>query len=182
MRAFRFALICSVLLSPVNLFASIFGSVQGLIHDPQHRPVKGVQVTIHSVSSGWRHSVSSDDSGEFHVDAVPVGDYMVMVDASGFAPQQQNVSIISDREVKLHYVLTVANSKETVTVTDVAPTVNTESSTTQAVVNREQITRTPGADQTNSLAMITDYTPSAHWFTDQLHIRGGHQVLVADRL
>jgi len=176
MRAFRFALICSVLLSTVNLVASIFGSVQGLIHDPQHRPVKGVQVTIHSVSSGWRRSVGSDDSGEFHFDAVPVGDYMVMVDASGFAPQQQNVSIISDREVKLHYVLTVANSKETVTVTDVAPTVNTESSTTQAVVNREQITRTPGADQTNSLAMITNYTPGAYMVHDQLHIRGGHQV------
>src|ERR1041384_3458313 len=100
---FRFTLISSLLLVAAPAFASIFGSVQGLIHDPQHRPVKGAQVTIHSVNSDWRKTVSSDDSGEFHFDTVPVGDYMVMVDASGFSSQQQNVSIISDREVKLHY-------------------------------------------------------------------------------
>jgi len=46
MRSFRFALISSVLLFAASAAASIFGSVQGLIHDPQHRPVKGAQVTI----------------------------------------------------------------------------------------------------------------------------------------
>ena len=123
MRVLRFALIFCLLLCVDNLSASIFGSVQGLIHDPQHRPVKGAQVAIHSVSSGWRQNVISDDAGGFHFEAVPVGDYMVMVDASGFAPQQQNVSIISDHEVKLHYALTIASGKETVTVTDVGFTV-----------------------------------------------------------
>ncbi len=43
-------------------------------------------------------------------------------------------------------------------------------------VDREQIERTPGADRTNSLAMITDYVPSAYLAHDQLHIRGGRQV------
>ena len=176
MRTFRFALIGSLFLFAVSAFATIFGSVEGLIHDPQHRPVKGAQVTIHAVSSEWRQIITSDDSGEFRFDAVPVGEYMVMVENSGFAAQQQNVTITSDRNVKLHYALTVANTKETVTVTDVVPSVNTESSTTQSVVSREQITQTPGADQTNSMAMITNYIPSAYMVHDQLHIRGGHQV------
>jgi len=157
-------------------FAVIFGSVQGLIHDPQHRPVKGAEATIHAMSSDWRKTVTSDDSGEFHFDSVPVGEYMVMVDASGFAPQQQNITITSDRNIKLHYALTLANTKETVTVTDAAASINPESSTTQIVVSREQIAQTPGADQTNSLAMITNYTPGAYMVHDQLHIRGGHQV------
>ncbi len=38
------------------------------------------------------------------------------------------------------------------------------------------IQETPGADRTNSLAMITDYVPGAYVTHDQLHIRGGHQV------
>jgi len=176
MRPLRFALMGSLFLFAVSAFATIFGSVEGLIHDPQHRPVKGAQVTIHSVSSEWRHVITSNDDGEFRFGAVPVGEYMVMVETSGFAAQQQNVTITSDRNVKLHYALTVANTKETVTVTDVAPLINTESSTTQSVVSREQITQTPGADQTNSLAMIANYTPSAYMVHDQLHIRGGHQV------
>ena len=36
--------------------------------------------------------------------------------------------------------------------------------------------RTPGADRTNSLAMITDYVPGSYVVHDQLHVRGGHQV------
>ena len=176
MRVLRHLLAGSLLLFAVHAIATIFGSVQGLIHDPQHRPVKGAQVTIHSVSSEWRQTAMSDDSGEFQFTNVPVGQYMVMVQSSGFADQQQNIEITSDRNVKLHYALTVADTRETVQVTDTAPLVNTESSTTQSVVSRQQITRTPGADQTNSLAMITDYTPGAYMVHDQLHIRGGHQV------
>ena len=43
-------------------------------------------------------------------------------------------------------------------------------------MSRRQIAETPGADQTNSLSMITNYVPSAYMVHDQLHIRGGHQV------
>ena len=53
---------------------------------------------------------------------------------------------------------------------------NPESSTTTSVISRQQIAQTPGADNTNSLAMITNYVPSAYMVHDQLHIRGGHQV------
>ena len=176
MRTFRCVLASSLFLFAVSTFATIFGSVEGLIHDPQHRPVKGAQVTIHAVSSEWRQVITSNDDGEFRFDAVPVGDYMVMVETSGFAAQQQNIAITSGRDAKLHFALTVAQAKETVQVTEVAPSVNPESSTTQSVVNREQITQTPGADQTNSMAMITNFTPSAYMVHDQLHIRGGHQV------
>ena len=48
--------------------------------------------------------------------------------------------------------------------------------TPTTVIDREEILQTPGASRTNSLAMITDYTPGAYVTHDQLHIRGGHQV------
>ncbi len=38
------------------------------------------------------------------------------------------------------------------------------------------IQHTPGADRTNSLAMITDYVPATYVTHDMLHMRGGHQV------
>jgi outer membrane receptor for ferrienterochelin and colicin len=44
------------------------------------------------------------------------------------------------------------------------------------VVSRQQIIETPGGDRSNSLSMVTDYTPGAYMVHDQLHIRGGHQV------
>ncbi len=51
-----------------------------------------------------------------------------------------------------------------------------DSVTTTTLVNREDIEKTPGADRTNSLAMITDFVPGAYLTHDMLHMRGGHQV------
>ncbi len=55
-------------------------------------------------------------------------------------------------------------------------TLNTQASSTQTTLGKQLIARTPGADRTNSLAMVTDYVPGAYMVHDQLHVRGGHQV------
>ena len=172
----RHICILAVLLSSLAAYATIFGSVHGLIHDPQHRPVQNAQITIRSATSDWKQSSSTDDSGEFRFDNVPLGEYKVTVDTPGFASEEQKLTITSGREARLHFSLNLAAHKETVEVTDSAATVNPESSTTTSVVTRQQIAQTPGADQSNSLAMITNYVPSAYLVHDQLHIRGGHQV------
>jgi outer membrane receptor protein involved in Fe transport len=172
----KISAIFGLILISTSGFATIFGSVHGLIHDPQHRPVHGAQVTMRAVTSEWKQTVASDDSGEFHFDAIPVGEYKITVEVTGFASQEQSLILVSNRVASLHFSLTVAPTKETIQVTDIPPTVNPESSTTQNLVSRQQIAQTPGADQANSLAMITNYTPSAYMVHDQLHIRGGHQV------
>jgi hypothetical protein len=51
-----------------------------------------------------------------------------------------------------------------------------DSFTPSTLVDRSMIRSTPGADRSNSLAMITDYVPGAYLVHDQLHVRGGHQV------
>jgi outer membrane receptor protein involved in Fe transport len=176
MLTIRIPLLAVLLLVAVSASATIFGSVSGLIHDPQHRPVQGAQVTLHSTTSDWNKSAVSDNSGEFRFDSVPLGEYQVTIELAGFATQEQKITVPSGHEVRLHFPVTIAQTKETVEVRDTATTVNPESSTTESVISRQQIASIPGADQTNSLAMITDYVPSAYMVHDQLHIRGGHQV------
>ncbi len=172
----RLVILVGLLLSSLTAFATIFGTVTGLIHDPQHRPVQGAQVTLHAASSAWTKTVSSDDAGEFRFDTVPLGEYMVKVESAGFASEEQKLVLSSGREARTHFSLTVAQTKETVEVKDVSAEINTESSATTTLVSRRQIAQTPGADQTNSLSMITNYVPGSYMVHDQLHIRGGHQV------
>jgi outer membrane receptor protein involved in Fe transport len=176
MRFTRLAFLGGLISLAAALSATIFGTVSGLIHDPQHRPVQGAQVTLRAASSAWAQSVASDSSGEFRFDAVPLGEYLVKIEVSGFAPQEQKLTLGSGRDARLHFSLAVAQANETVEVTGTPATVNTESSTTSSLISRQQIAETPGADQTNSLNMITNYVPSAYLVHDQLHIRGGHQV------
>jgi outer membrane receptor protein involved in Fe transport len=174
LRASIMAMVTLLLTSVAN--ATIFGSIRGLIHDPQHRPVSGAQVKISATTSNWENIVTTDSAGEFAVDSVPIGEYKVQVELAGFSPEAQTLTLTSGRDARLHFSLQLASATETVEVRDVPLSVNPESSTTADVISRRDIAETPGADQSNSLAMIANYTPSAVMVHDQLHIRGGHQV------
>ena len=54
--------------------------------------------------------------------------------------------------------------------------VPTDSSIPVTLIDRTDIAMAPGASRTNSLAMVTNYTPGSYVTHDQLHIRGGHQT------
>jgi outer membrane receptor protein involved in Fe transport len=165
-----------VLLCAAAAYATIFGNVRGIVHDPDHRPIQGAQVTIRSASSAWLQTAQTDSDGQFEFSAVPVGEYRVTVVSEGLNPMEQRVVVASGSAPVLHFQLKLAVAHESVEVSENADAVNPESSTTATLVERAQIERTPGADRTNSLAIITDYVPGAYVTHDQLHIRGGHQV------
>ena len=158
--------------------ATVFGSVRGVVHDPQHRPVAGASVKLKSATSDWTETAQTDQDGEFSFTTVPLGDYVVSVTKSGFADAQQAVTVISGSSPTLHFPLKLTAVNQSTTVVAEAPGgVENENSVTPAtLVDRADIAQTPGADRSNSLAMITDYVPAAYVTHDMLHMRGGHQV------
>ena len=157
-------------------FATIFGSVRGVVHDPQHRPIQGAMVMLKSRSSEWAKSATSDSNGQFEFNAVPIGDYSITVENAGFSQAVQNVMVNSGSEPIVHIQMALAGVKEVVNVSGAAEIAPTDSVTPITLVNRLDIERTPGASRSNSLAMITDYVPGSYVTHDQLHIRGGHQT------
>jgi len=170
---------CTVLLMPflaLAVYASVFGSVRGIVHDPQHRPVENAMVMLHSKTSDWATTANTDSSGQFIFGAVPLGDYSVTVVASAFDQAAADVRVTSGSQPVLHFALRVATSKETVQVSGAPEAIPTDSATPTTLVSRLDIELTPGATRTNSLAMITDYVPGAYFTHDQLHVRGGHQT------
>ena len=60
------------------------GSVRGVIHDPQHRPVQGAMVMMKAKASQWASTMNSDAAGNFAFNAVPLGEYEVTVVGVGF--------------------------------------------------------------------------------------------------
>jgi outer membrane cobalamin receptor len=176
MRSIHIAFLGGLLLLSTAATATIFGSVRGIIHDPQHRPVQGAMVMLRAKSSEWTANVTTNTNGEFQFNAVPIGDYSVTVANPGFTQTAQNVVVKSGTEPVLHFQLNVAGTKETVNVSAAPEVASTDSATPTTLINRTDIERLPGAVRTNSLAMITDYVPGAYVTHDQLHIRGGHQT------
>ena len=159
-------------------WASVFGTVRGIVHDPQHRPVAGASVKLKPATSNWSQTAQSDQDGGFSFLAVPLGDYVVTVTMTGFASVQQTVTVVSDSSPILHFQLKIATVKQSTTVSAEAQeeVANVDSVTPTTLVAREDVAQTPGADRTNGLQMITDYVPAAYVAHDMLHMRGGHQV------
>jgi outer membrane receptor protein involved in Fe transport len=168
--------ILPALLASLPVFASVFGTVKAIVHDPQHRPVQGAQVEVKSRTSDFKTSAITNEDGIATVLNVPVGEYDVKITSAGFAMAQQPARVSSGNIQELHFALAVAQHEETVEVSGAPAMVDPSSSTPEALVSRAQIMQTPGADNTNSLAMITNFTPGATLVHDQLHVRGGHQV------
>jgi hypothetical protein len=171
-----FLFIAGCLFSGVSLHATIFGKIQGIVHDPQHRPIAGASVKLQAITSSWSQTTQTDDNGEFLFNSVPVGDYKITVTQSKFDTAEQTVTVASNSSPILHFQLTIASVNQSTVVVGQADVANVDSVTPTTLISRQDIAQTPGADRTNSLAMITDYVPAAYVTHDMLHMRGGHQV------
>lgn len=152
------------------------GHVQGTIRDPQGQPVAGVAVTLEAVASSWSQQATTDAAGTYTFNAVPVGAYVVTLAPKGFNPEARQVDVTSGSASVVNITLSIAALSQQVEVTAAPIEVDTRSSSAPTLVSRRDIARTPGASDTNSLAMITTSVPGATIVHDQLHIRGGHQV------
>src|SRR5580658_794887 len=107
MRRLYFLAVFSWLLVVSIASATIFGTVRGVVHDPQHRPIADASVKLKSATSEWTETTQTDQDGAFTFSAVPVGDYLVTVTKSGFADDQQSASVVSNSSPTLHYQLNI---------------------------------------------------------------------------
>jgi len=175
-RHFYLLLVFAFLLSSPLVYATVFGNVRGIVHDPQHRPVANATVAIKSATSEWSQTAQTNDDGEFSFPAVPFGDYSVTVTASGFSSAKESLVLASDTSSVLHFMLSLAPVSATAEVVSDIGTSAQETYTPTTLIDREDIVKIPGSDLTNSLSMITDFTPGSYMTHDMLHMRGGHQT------
>jgi hypothetical protein len=154
--------------------ATIFSQLQGIVHDPQHRPLPAAHITLAAAHSAFILSTVSNPDGAFTLPNIPLGDYIVTITHDGFATLRQSLTVHSDTSPILHFMLQLGSVSTSVTVTTDASNIDTVTPTT--LIDRVDIAQTPGADLTNSMAMITDYVPGAYMSHDMLHMRGGHEL------
>jgi outer membrane receptor protein involved in Fe transport len=157
-------------------WATIFGTVRGVVRDPQRRSIPGATVVLAARDSQWKRTTKTNASGAFEFDAVPLGRYSLTISRQGFTTAHSELTVESGSAPLLHFELAVKGTAQKVMVSAAPPVVNPQSSTAETLVSGRQISATPGATRANSLAMITNYVPGAYIVHDMLHVRGGHQV------
>jgi hypothetical protein len=176
MRRISIILAAALLLAAcVPACATIFATVRGVVHDPEHRPVAGAIVTLKAAESDF--TLTTNSEGEFDLPQAPIGVYQLTIAATGFASAEQSLNIASGTNPIVHIPLTVESATQTVVVRGSQISVDaSDSVTSTTLITREDIDQTPGATRTIGMEMITDYVPGAYMTHDMLHMRGGHQT------
>ncbi|MGA8731896.1 MAG: TonB-dependent receptor [Terracidiphilus sp.] len=161
----------------IPAMATVFATVHGVVHDPQHRPIPGAQITLQAADSAFVLHATTGANGQFEVSEAPIGVYRLQVTAPGFATVSQIITLASGTHPVLHLAMPIAQALESVLVTASGETTSTSVSVTPTtLITQQEIAQTPGASRTLGMEMITDYVPGAYMTHDMLHMRGGHQT------
>ena len=152
----------------------ITGSIVGTVTDSSGAVIPAAAVNATNVDTGLSRAATTGNDGAYRIGYLPVGNYNVSVDASGFKRfVQQNVVLAVDQTQTLNLALAVGVSTETVTVAATPPLVDTATAvlgrTVQAaeiiglpLVNRNayaELSLTPGV-QSNSASGATNSSNS----------------------
>ena len=83
----RLMVLCVVLLSIQHAASqSTFGSIVGVVRDPDQLVVPGAQVTLTNLDDNSKRAATADADGAFQFLNVKAGRYEFIVEAQGFAP------------------------------------------------------------------------------------------------
>ena len=120
------------------------GSIVGTVKDQQGAVINTATVKATNVNTGLTRTAPVNGYGEFRIDYLPVGKYIVQADAAAFERYvQQNVALDVDQTLSLDIKLMVGSQNTTVTVTEAPPQVNTSDAILGRTIEPDEITGLP---------------------------------------
>src|SRR3984957_14840751 len=139
------ALIVLVLCGGLNAYAQqITGTIAGAVKDAQGAVVTSATVKASNVDTGLSRSTATIADGTYLIQYLPVGTYVVEVNAAGFKRfVQENIVLSVDQTQALNIILAVGVQSQTVTVIEAPPLVDTSTAELGRTVQPSEIIGLP---------------------------------------
>ena len=148
-------LMLSLLARPA-LSQSTYGQVVGTVTDASKSVVPGVNVTLTEVRTNVQRSTTSKADGNYEFVNVPLGEYRVDLDKSGFQKfATQPFPLEARQTVRIDAELVTGAVATEVQVVDAAPLVNTENPTIAAATSNRQLQQLPFVFRTSNTTPIS---------------------------
>lgn len=157
------ALLCIAFsLSVTVLYASVAGSISGTIKDPAGNVVANAHVVARETSQGLSYETRTDSKGSYTFAVLPVGRYVLAVDAPGFGKyERKDIALDTSAALTIDASLAVGSVSQSVTVTDNTLHVETISTQLGQVITGRQMTSVPldGRSYTDLLSLQPGIAP-----------------------
>ena len=159
------ALLATILLGAAVAWASISGSISGIVTDPSAAVMPNVTVTATNTATGIQSSVQTDSKGFYNFPNLPIGNYDILVEQTGFKSFRQSaIHIDVNSAVRVDVKLEIGEVAEKVSVRADAVQVETQSTQMGEVINSQKMTAVPlnGRDFTDLLSLQPGVVPGAY--------------------
>lgn len=159
-------LLLTLCVCPVGVNAqSTQSSVSGIITDSSGAIIPGVEVAAVSRATGQRTVVTTNDEGFYALNALPIGDYVIEAQGTGFKKYvREGLTLTSAATLPLDIQLETGEVGETVTVTSETPLLQSRSSEVSQTIEAKTVEDVPLGDrrtlniiQTVPAAVFVDY-------------------------
>lgn len=119
-------------------------TVTGNVTDPQGSAIAGAKVVAINQGTKLEYAVQSNEAGVYTIPFLPVGSYVISIEASGFKKLVSSEFKLEVNQIaRINLALQVGAVTEQVTVTDVAPILQTENVTVGQVITGNTTTNLP---------------------------------------
>jgi hypothetical protein len=142
--AFLVASFCFFLSAHSLLNAQATGSFSGTVTDKAGAVISGATVTAASEGTGVSREAKTDDSGHYLIPLLPVANFTIRVESSGFGTaEQKDVRLQIDEHRELDFSLVPASVSTSVEVNASEVAVQTTNPTLGQVITSEQVAELP---------------------------------------
>ena len=120
------------------------GRILGRVGDPSGAVLGNVKVTATNDATGVSRSTQTNDSGDYVLPEIPVGEYSFTFGLAGFKKEvRRSVALQLNQVITLNIAMQIGQAQEVVDVTSDAPLVDTASTQLGAVVNDRSVSQLP---------------------------------------
>ena len=117
------------------------GSVRGVVEDTSGGRIPAARISMHPAESSGERAAASNSSGEFRVDDLQPGRYVVRVEAKGFAEARSEVVVRVDSVRDIAVTLSPLGLRQTVSVEAEGSSIATQAVDTGSAVHQGVVTR-----------------------------------------
>ncbi len=133
-----------MLLCASHAGAQVAASLSGQVTDPSGAAVQAATVTARNVETGVVRSTVSDDQGHYQLSALPLGEYEVRANKSGFAESvRKGVHLVVGEDATVDFALQIGQVSRQIEVNADAPLVSTTTTDISGVVGEQQVKDLP---------------------------------------
>jgi len=157
MKSRLFAVLIAVLcLAAIGYAQTDTARVVGTITDTTGAVLPNANVTITEVTTGRVVTTTSNGTGEYAANALPIGKYKIEVAAQGFKTASADFQLQVSQVLEISLKLETGVTSTTVDVTGEVPLVDTATSSTGEVIEGRQVTELPlNGRNFTQLALLT---------------------------